>query len=79
MSKMIIFLAFSTFSIFFYQVSLFHHVSGVPHRRKGISEQCPVVSVEVPACKRAAVVTHHDTIWVQHWDHLQHQRGANKN
>ena len=49
-----------------------HHVADVPHTGKRVPEQCPVVSVEVPAGQRAAVIPHHHTIRVQHRHHLQH-------
>lgn len=52
----------------------FYHVSGVPHTWKGIPEQCLVISVEVPACQRAAVIAHYHTIWIQHWHHLQQNK-----
>lgn len=52
----------------------FHHVASVPHTGKGIPEQCIVVSVEVPACQRAAMIAHDHPIWIQHRHHLQRSK-----
>lgn len=48
----------------------FDHVPGVPNTWKGFLEQGFIVSVEVPACQWAPVVSHHNTIRVQHWHNL---------
>ena len=46
----------------------------MPHTRKRFPEQCLVISIEVPACQRAAVIAHDHTIRIQHRHHLQHHR-----
>ena len=47
----------------------------MPDAGECVLEHCPVVPVEVPASQRAAVIPNHHAVWVQHWHHLQEQRG----